>query len=92
MKAPLAPQKTVSPIPPNLPGVLRPSESFGGGGLSETRLSPVIPKVEKVELQIQLPPKPITKAEPEDKSKPIIPSAPAKPYSIDPYREPIDEK
>lgn len=37
-------------------------------------------------------PKPIIKTDPQAGPKPAIPVAPAKPYSVDPYREPIDEK
>lgn len=43
--------------------------------------------------RIATPSKPIIKTEPEAKPKLVTPTAaPAKPYSIDPYREPIDEK
>jgi hypothetical protein len=55
------PAKTVPP-PPNLPGVLRPSEAFSEGGIQ-----PAAPEIKKP-----------------------VPPASSKPYTVDPYHEPIE--
>jgi hypothetical protein len=95
---PIAPRAITTPA--NLPGaILTAPEVPKSGGLPKVNTcavpnvqpAPIIPKVvPKVEPLI--PPKPISS--PIAPTVPAVPvtSTPAKPYSTDPYREPIDEK
>ncbi len=71
----------VAPPPPNLPGAPRPSVAFGEGGIVHPPLTPPA----QPSVLVPPPPKPIPPAPP---VSPVLP----KPYSADPYREPIDEK
>jgi len=78
-------------VPPHLPGVIQPGARFSPIA-HEVKSSPIIPKTEPLAHSIPSePPKPIPPITPPVASVPPAPHpAPSRPYSTDPYREPID--
>jgi len=102
VKIPMPPTPPTPPTPPNLPGSM-PAQTIPPGARFSPRpvetasvREPVIPKTEvPVAPKPAVPPVPPVAAVTPMQEKPVVPAIPsdtAKPYSADPYREPIDEK